>query len=106
MRAGRRVDQLRADAHPVPSFANRTFEDIAHAQFAADLFHIDRLALVGEARIAGDDEEPSDPRQRGDDFLDHAIGEILLLRVAAHVLERQYRNRRFVRERQRRWSYC
>ena len=36
-------------------------------------------ALVGEAAVARDDEEPSGPRQGGDDLLDHAVGEILLL---------------------------
>ena len=41
-------------------------------------------------------------RERGDDLLDHAVGEIFLLRVAAHVLERQHRDRRLVGERQRR----
>jgi hypothetical protein len=38
------------------------------------------LALVGEGRIAGDDEEPADAGERGDDLLDHAVGEIFLLR--------------------------
>src|SRR5208282_2751657 len=58
-------------------------EHIADAEFAADLLHLDYLALVGEGRIAGDDEEPPDARQRGDDLLDHAVGEIFLLRIAA-----------------------
>ena len=30
MRAGHRVDQLRADAHTASTFADRTFEYIAH----------------------------------------------------------------------------
>ena len=41
-------------------------------------------------------------RQRGDDVLDHAVGEIFLLRVAAHIGERQHRDRRLVGQRQRR----
>ena len=53
------VDQLAGDAHAVAGLAHAAFEHIAHAEFAADLLHIDRLALVGEARIAGDDEEPA-----------------------------------------------
>jgi len=61
-----------------------------------DLLHIDRLAFVGKARIAGDHEQPADARERSDDLLDHAVGEILLLRVAAHVLERQHRDGRLV----------
>ena len=32
----------------------------------------------------------------GDDVLDHAVGEILLLGIAAHVLERQHGDRRLV----------
>src|SRR6266404_6011159 len=70
----------------------------------ADLLHIDGLPFVGEAGIAGDDEEPADAGEGGDDLLDHAVGEILLLRVAAHIGEGQYRDRRLVRERQRWWS--
>ena len=46
-------------------------------------------ALVGEARIARDDEQPFDARQSGDDVFDHPVGEILLLRIAAQIGERQ-----------------
>ena len=60
MGARRRVDQLRGDPQATAGLAHRAFEDIAHAELAADLFHIDHLALVGKTRIAGDDEEPSD----------------------------------------------
>ena len=38
---------------------------------------------------------------RKDDLLDHAVGEILLLGVAAHICKRQYRDRRLVRQRKR-----
>src|SRR2546423_149633 len=64
----------------------------AHAELAPDPFHVDGLPLVDEARIAGDDKEPSDTGKRGDDLLDHAVREILLLRIAANVLERQHSN--------------
>src|SRR6266478_3319530 len=66
MRAAEGIDQLPGDAHPRSRFANRALENIAHAELAPDLLHIDRLALVGKARIVGDDEEPADPRQRGE----------------------------------------
>ncbi len=100
MRIGRAVDELAGDAHPVRRLAHAAFEDVAHPQLAADLFYIDRPALVGEAGVPGDDEQPAHARQRRDDVFHHAIGEILLLRVAAHVLERQNRNRRLVGNRQ------
>src|SRR6266446_4690182 len=45
----------------IAGLAPRSFEDIAHAELAADLLHIDRLALVSDARVAGYDEEPADP---------------------------------------------
>jgi hypothetical protein len=94
MRAGASVDQLLGDPHPVPGCANRPFEHIANAELAPDLLHIDGLPFVGEARIAGDDEEPADTGERRDDLLDHAVGKIFLLGIAAHIGERQYRNRR------------
>ena len=41
---------------------------------------------------------PSEPRERGDNFLNHPIGKILLLGIAAHVLERQHGDGRLVRK--------
>jgi hypothetical protein len=35
-------------------------------------------------RIASDDEEPPNPRQRGDNLLDNAIDKIFLFGVTAH----------------------
>jgi len=57
---------------------------------SADLLYVHGSIFVGEARISGDHKEPSDARQRSDDLLDHAIGEVFLFRVAAQVLERQH----------------
>jgi len=61
----------------------RSFEDVTDAEFACDLLHIDSLTLVGESRVTGDDEEPADAGERGNDLLDHPICEILLLWVAS-----------------------
>jgi hypothetical protein len=83
------IDKLRGDAHPTACFAHRAFEDIADAKLASDPLHVDGLALIGEGRIPGDDEEPADARERGDDLLDHAFDKIFLLGIAAHVLEGQ-----------------
>src|SRR4029077_20736453 len=68
MRAGNRVDQLPGDPDPVPCFAHRAFEDIADSKLAADPLYIDGLPFVGEARFPGDDEEPADAAERGDDL--------------------------------------
>src|SRR6516225_1546328 len=72
MSAGFGFDQLRGDAHPATGFANRAFEQVSYPQFTPDLPRIDTLPLVGETRIAGDDEQPADAGQRSDDLLDHA----------------------------------
>ena len=63
MAAGRCIDELSGNAHAVRRFADAAFQHIAHAQVAADLLHIDGPALVGEARIARDHEQPAYVRQ-------------------------------------------
>ena len=57
MRAVCRVDQLRGNAHALSGLAHRVFNDVADAHFTSDLLHVDGLAFVGEARIAGDDQK-------------------------------------------------
>src|SRR6516164_3101164 len=79
------VDELPGYAHAIASLAHAAFEHITHAQLAADLLHVDCLALVGECCVARDDEEPSDARETSDDVLNHAVAEIILFRIAAHV---------------------
>jgi hypothetical protein len=96
---GRGIDELRRDAEPVGAAANAAFEHVAHAKLARDLPHVDRFALVSEARIARDHQEAADFRERGDDVLGKPVGEMLLLGVGAHVLERQDRDRRLFGER-------
>ena len=100
MRAGRGLDQLRGDAHSIGGLAHATLQHIAHAELASDVLHIDAAALISEAQIAGDHEEPADPAQCCDDLLDHTVSEIFLLRITAHIGEGQHRNRWLVRQRQ------
>jgi hypothetical protein len=52
------------------------------------LLHVDRLALVGEGGVAGDDEQPRQPRDRRRDLLHHAVDEVFLPGIAGHVLKR------------------
>ena len=101
MHAGPGLDKLCGNAHAVARPAHRAFEHIAHTQFAANLLHIDAAALVGEARIAGDHKQPPDAAECGDDLLDHTVGKIFLLRIAAHIGEGQHRDRWLVGQRQR-----
>src|SRR5215831_17986023 len=77
-------------------------QHVAYSKFPTNLLHLYRPALVSEARIAGDHEQPAYAAERGDDLFDHAVRKIVLLGIAAHVLERQHGNRGLVRQSQRR----
>jgi hypothetical protein len=44
-----RINELAADTHAIARFADAAFEDVAHAQFAGHLPHIDRH-ICGEDR--------------------------------------------------------
>jgi hypothetical protein len=54
MSAAFRVDELRGDAHALAGPPDRAFEHGADTELPADGANVDRAALVGEARIAGD----------------------------------------------------
>src|SRR5581483_4931937 len=102
MAAGFGLDQLSRDAYALAALAHATLQHVADAELAPDLLDVDGFALVGEARIPRDHEQPVDPRQTGDDVLDHTIGEVFLIGIAADVLEGQHRYRRLVGQRHRR----
>src|SRR6266446_3790424 len=57
MPAGGGFDELRCHSHPVSGLAHAALEHITHAELAPDVSDCNRLALVGECRIAGDDEQ-------------------------------------------------
>jgi hypothetical protein len=71
-------------------FAYRTFQQVRHAECAADRF--DRLvaALEVERRRAAGDLEVIDLGQRVEDFLGYAVGEVLLVLGLAQICEGQY----------------
>ena len=84
MAAGGDIDELGGDAHVIAILAHAAFDDVADAEFFADLLQMDGFALVGERGVAGDHIEPAQLRQRGDDVLADAFGKIFLLGLAAH----------------------
>ena len=85
--AAERIDKLRRHTDAGSRLANTALKHVTDAQFPADLLHVHGSALVDEARVARDHEEPAQPGQRRDNVLGHAIAEVLLLRIAAHVDE-------------------
>src|SRR6478672_3286978 len=86
----RGVDELSGNTQATTRLADAAFQHITHAKLASYLLDVYRLAFVSERRVTGDDKERLEPRKRRDDVLDHPIREELLLRVTAHVLERQH----------------
>src|SRR5215472_7017698 len=88
--AGIGLDELRAHAHPTARFAHATFEDVARPELASDLLDVDGLAFVHKARVARDHGKGAPAAEHRDDVLADAIGEELLLRIAAEIGERQH----------------
>src|SRR5271165_951369 len=93
MRAGFGIDQLDVDPDLIAGSLDAPFENIANAQFAADLLGVDRLALVGESGVAGDHDAALDACDVGRQILGDAVREILLLRIVAEIGERQHDHR-------------
>ncbi|MCY1502857.1 hypothetical protein D9M68_369650 [compost metagenome] len=81
------VDQLGVDANTPGRPSGTAFQHVANAEFACDAAHILMPALVGENRIAGDDEQPAGPGEVGDQVFGQAVDEDLLLRLVAHIGE-------------------
>ena len=86
-------DELDGDPYRCTAGAlDAALEEVGDAQFPPDLLNQERTPLVGKGRVAGDHEKVPNPRKPGGDGFDHAIGQVVLGRVPAHVLERQYRD--------------
>ena len=94
-----RVEQSGGDANRISGFLQASFEDVLNSKLLGDLLHDVGLALVGEGRVAGDDEELIGARKIGDDGVGNALGEIVLVRIAAQILERYDGDRRLVGQR-------
>ena len=84
-----RVDKLARDADSGSSFSYTSLKNVTHSQLLADLLHLDRFIFVSERGVSRDDEESGNLRKIGNDILGNAVAEIFLLRVAAHIVERQ-----------------
>ena len=93
MGVGCRIDQLSADPDLAAGPPDAAFEYIAHAELAADLLCVDRLALVGERGVALNHQAALDAGEIGGQILGDAIGKIFLLRFIAKIGERQHHNR-------------
>jgi hypothetical protein len=57
MLTGLSLDELCGYADATVRLSQTAFENITHAEFAPDLLHINRAALVSKTRVAGDDKQ-------------------------------------------------
>src|SRR5260370_22560305 len=96
MRSARRIDELTRNAHLVPGFAYAAFKHVTYPELATDLLYVHGPAFVDEARIARDDEQAGKAGKRRNDVLHDPIRKVLLLMVAAQILEGQNRNGRLI----------
>src|SRR5262249_20915692 len=81
MRPALGIDKLRVEAEPFARVLHAAFEDIAHAELAADLAGIDQLALICESGVARDREDAGTAREVGRQRLGNAVDEVVVLRV-------------------------
>jgi hypothetical protein len=91
-----RVDQLRGDADASGRRLDAALQDVAHAELTGDLPDVDGLALEGKARVPGDHEQPAQTRERRGDLLGDAVRQVIVAQIAAHIVERQHRDRGLV----------
>ena len=65
------------------------FQDVAHVELAADFTDVDGRTLEGEARVAGDHEQPAQARQLGQHVFGDDVAEKILRRIAGQIHERE-----------------
>ena len=90
--SGLRIDQLCRYADSISRLPGAAVQHIPHGEVFRDRVDVYSLSLVDEGRIAGDYQNPVELREARDDVFRHAVGEEFLLRIAGHVLEREYRD--------------
>src|SRR5690348_5744045 len=93
MTAGLGLDELAGHTHTFSRSPYAAFQYVTDAKFISDLPGVGRFPLVGERRVAGDDEESPIARQGRDDVLDYPVDEVVLFRAATEIDERQDRDR-------------
>src|SRR6516225_2538246 len=86
----RSTHQLCRDAQTVVSSAHTALENAAHLELFSDNAQVDIFIFEGERRYARDNVQSLNLSQRVDDLLSDSVGKVFVLRVRAHVGERQY----------------
>ena len=87
------VHELSGDAKAVAHLADAALENRRDLQLPSDLADVLVLSLERERRRARRDAQRLNLGQSVDDLFRHAVGEVFVLRIGAHVRERQHRDR-------------
>lgn len=92
MRLAFDVDELRGDSNPIACPPDTGLEQEVDAEFAADLVRALGGVLVLHRRRARDNAKSRwlEPAELGDHFFSQPVAEVLLVRIAGQVLERQH----------------
>src|SRR5262249_8838645 len=90
------VNQVRRHAHAIALAARAAADQIVDTELAADFVGALLGPLVSHGRLPSDDPETFriEPAEMDDHLLGDTVAQILLLWVAAAVLDRQYRQHR------------
>jgi catechol 2,3-dioxygenase-like lactoylglutathione lyase family enzyme len=95
LRAGVRLDELRADTDLGRRPAHASLEDVADAELLRRVLHVDLAAAARrEARASRDHHDGLEAGQRREDVLGHAVGEVILPGLSGQVREGKHRDRR------------
>ena len=87
------VDQLHVDSHLALIALDRTLQYVADAKLLADLPCVNILALESEGGVARDHEGAAQAGKPGGEIFRDAVGEIILIRIAGEICERQHDDR-------------
>src|ERR1700722_1583332 len=85
VRVGRRVDQLHGHVNIVGRALNGAFQDAVDVEFAGNVGQGPFCAFVLHDARAGDDAQVAILGEGGDEFVGHAVGEVVLGGVTGEV---------------------
>src|SRR5580704_13633396 len=84
------ADQLGVDPNPVTLSNNRSFHNGIHAERFGNFWHHELAILEAHDRGARNDPQTTNPGETTDKLFSHAVGEVLLRRISAQVLQRKH----------------
>jgi len=88
-----RIDKLGGDTNTAATAAHAAFQNVPDTQLTSYLLRSDLAPLVEKAGVACDNKERGTTCQLGDDVVGYTVRKILLIWVAAHVVECEHCDR-------------